>query len=61
MSIKQLFCSHDYIKIDQIITESEFEIVTRLGYTPKSWTKLDKSVITHFKCNKCNKLKIVCQ
>lgn len=61
MSIKQLFCGHDYIKIDQIEVKSEFEIVSEQGYTPNTWNSPQRTVITHFKCNKCKKLKIICQ
>ena len=54
---KKLFCSHDYDIIKEFEIKSEFEIISSLGYTPKSWTKLNKEYVTIFKCKKCNKIK----
>jgi hypothetical protein len=57
MSLKQLFCSHDYHLINQTEVPSEFDVVAKSGYIPNSHCSLKRLIVTDYKCSKCNHLK----
>ena len=54
---KQLFCNHDYEKIDQQTIKSEFELVKEMGFRPTTWHSMKRKYIHFYNCKKCNKLK----
>jgi len=54
---KKLFCSHNYILVNQFEIESEFDIINRNGFVPKTWHNAKRLVVTDYSCTKCSKLK----
>ena len=54
---KKLFCHHDYHLVNQIKMDSEFTIVNKAGYKPKTSCSLKERIITDYKCSKCRKIK----
>lgn len=54
---KQFFCNHDYEKINEFVTKSEFEQIKDRGLIPTTHSSNSKKYITDFKCKKCLKLK----
>lgn len=55
--LKNLFCNHNFHLVNQHQTESEFEMVKRLGYVPTTWSSKKRLLITDYKCSNCGKLK----
>jgi len=53
----KFFCNHDFKLINQFEMKSEVDIIVENGKIPNTWNSLKKSVVTDFKCMKCNKLK----
>lgn len=56
MSIFSKKCIHDYILINQVQMDSEFEICVQNHKIPNTWCSLKRKLITDYKCNKCGKL-----
>jgi len=54
---KRLFCVHNYQLINQFEIKSEFDIVVENGKIPNTWNRINRKVITDYKCSECNKLK----
>jgi hypothetical protein len=55
--IKQLFCGHDYDKLDHYEIPSESDAIYGMGLKPTTWSSFTRKYITVYKCNKCGKLK----
>lgn len=52
-----LFCKHDWEVLSDKVTESEIEMISRLGRTPKTYNSSLRKSITVVKCNNCGKIK----
>lgn len=65
MIFKKILCSHEWVKLSEIVTESSFELAMKALsnprlekiYFPENAFNSDKKVIQVFSCHKCGKLK----
>lgn len=65
MIFKKILCSHEWVKLSEIVTESSLECTMKVFSTPRleeislpgNAFNSDKKVIQVFTCSKCGKLK----
>jgi len=55
--LEKLFCKHDYEQINQVVMESEYDMVVNSFKIPNTHLSLTRKLITDYKCNKCGKIK----
>ena len=54
-----MFCKHEWELISDTTTESQLELMHRLGRNPEKWThsSMERKYIQVFVCKKCGKLR----